>query len=177
MGPYSGTLAYVYRMFIFHSNLIQLFFNLFNWLDRKLFVECLQISSLSYGFGDQLNKTDFVLQIDHLYELQMDHIIFCYFILKGAQFRNIVYLEGILNISNSKIIQMSNIQQVQHITMSNTLLCQAKYCFHTRFLIYTCRTFPFRHAAVVSWFALRSSYYISVNNISTFIMDVSFICG
>jgi hypothetical protein len=59
MGPYSGTLAYVYRMFIFHSNLIQLFFNLFNWLDRELFVECLQISSLSYGFGDQLNKTDF----------------------------------------------------------------------------------------------------------------------
>jgi hypothetical protein len=42
---------------------------LFNWLNRELFVECLQISSLSYGFGDQLNKTDFVLQIDHLYEL------------------------------------------------------------------------------------------------------------
>lgn len=46
-------------------------------------------------------------------------------------------------------------------------MCQAKYCFHTCFFICTYRIFPFRHAAVVSWFALRSSYFISVNDIST----------
>ena len=53
---------------------------------------------------------------------------------------------------------------VQHITVSNTLLCQliplsSKILCPHLFLIYTCSTFPCQHAVVVSCFTLCSTLF------------------
>ena len=66
---------------------------------------------------------------DHLYGLLMNHeqVLVFYFEKgsKGDPNSEILYIL-LFNTWNSKTRQMSKIQWVQHITVSNSLLCQAK---------------------------------------------------
>jgi len=104
-----------------------------NWLRQELQVVCRHISSISYSFGDKLNRKgptkaesqnlNFLILHPILMHFFCKMIIFmgywwtiakfCFFIsIRGLKF---TYLEGIFNTWNSKTRQMS---KIQHITVS-----------------------------------------------------------
>jgi len=140
------------------------FFSL-NWMHRELPVVCQWISSISNGFGDQLNrkiptKSKSQNMNFHIFHPILMHFFVCKIIIfegywwtrkTELTFWNFAYLEGICNTWNSKTRQMSKRQWVRHITVSSKLLCPHLL------LKYTWSTFPCRHAAIVLFFALQST--------------------
>jgi hypothetical protein len=53
-------------------------------------------------------------------------ILFRKGVIKGPEFQIFAYLDGIINTWNIKTSQISKLQCIQQISVSNILLCQAK---------------------------------------------------
>ena len=115
----------VCRIFIFHPKLWWEFFLLIEWGESfQKYVGGFPLNLMVFEIKMKWANKNWIPKFDHFYGLLMDHKNLLFYFVKGSKWTEILkfhifVLKGYLT--------LSKIQWLQHITVSNTLLCPAIY--------------------------------------------------